>query len=59
MGTDKQNSPLAPEAQKKQQFAQQQAQAPNKAQETDPERRQVGDKPDSEQVSAEKPDQRS
>lgn len=59
MGTDKQQSPLTPEALKKQQANQHQAQEPSHTQEKDPERRQAGDKPAIEQISAGKPNQHS
>ena len=58
MGADKHNSPLTPDAQKKS-LAQQQPQEPKRIQEADPARRQAGDKPAVEQVSAEKPDHRA
>lgn len=56
MGTDNKTTPLITP---KPAPAQHQAQEPQKAVDADPQRRQAGDKPVTEQVSAEKPNQRS
>lgn len=54
MGTDNKTTPLnTPKP------AQHEAQEPRKAVDADPQRRQAGDKPATEQVTAEKPNQRS
>lgn len=56
MGTDNKNTPQDKNMPKP---AQQQAQEPRKTGNADPAHRQAGDKPTTEQVSAEKRDQRS